>query len=99
MVIHCWPTAARLKLSSHRARAACPIDERSAASRSSRAVTAVIAATSSTGTMKPVAPSSTTELAPGTEVATTGIPVSPASISTPGIPSPAGRLGKTMTSA
>ncbi len=49
--------------------------------------------------MTPVRPSASTVAAPGTGVDTAGRPLSPASMSTPGMPSPVGRLVNTSTSA
>ena len=57
---------------------------------------ASMAGRSSTGTTNPVCPSVTIERTPGTSVATTGRPDRPASMRTPGMPSPAGRLGNKL---
>ncbi len=97
--IQARPTASRLKCSTPRSRAARPSRIRSAPSSTRLAVAATRVSRSSPGTTKPVRSSCTIERTPGTAVATTGRPDRPASISTPGMPSPSGRLGNTMRSA
>ena len=77
-------TAARLNCSVHRALAASPIRCRSSGSATNLDVAATIADRSSTGTTRPVSSSFTIDVTPGTEVATTGRPLMPASMSTPG---------------
>ena len=87
-----------LKRSTQRRRAASPMALRRTGSPSSSAVASTMAPKSSTPTTCPVSPSATMASTPGTEVATTGTALRPASIRTPGIPSPRGRLGNTMMS-
>ena len=87
----------RLNSALHRARAETPIAARRSGLSRSSPTTAAIEATES-GTITPVRPSHSTVVAPGTGVDTAGIPLNPASISTPGMPSPVGRLVNTNTS-
>ncbi len=87
-----------LKLAVQCVLAARPIACRSPGSSNRVMAWAAMASRSSTAVMNPVWPSTTMVRAPGTSVAMTGSPDMPASMRTPGMPSPAGRLGKTMRS-
>ena len=95
---HAGATTSSVNRSRQRRTAAAAISARRDGDLSSATTASVSAPCSPTGTTAPVSPSTMTVRTPGQSVETIGRPDSPASMSTPGVPSPAGRLGNTKMS-